>query len=53
MSTVTIRDAGAAGCCKLALSSNNKRDEAHAFHERLGCRRHGVSFVAHLQELAA
>lgn len=45
--------ARAAGCYKLALSSNNKRDEAHAFYERLGYQRHGVSFVAHLQELAA
>lgn len=45
--------ARAAGCYKLALSSNNKRDEAHAFYERLGYQGHGVSFVAHLQELAA
>lgn len=42
-----------AGCYKLALSSNDKRDEAHAFYERLGYRRHGVSFVAQLQEDAA
>ena len=38
-----------AGCYKLALSSNNKRNEAHAFYEALGFQRHGVSFVAHLQ----
>jgi GNAT superfamily N-acetyltransferase len=39
----------AAGCYKLALSSNDKRHEAHAFYERLGYQRHGVSFVAHLK----
>jgi len=38
-----------AGCYKLALSSNTKRNEAHAFYERLGFQRHGVSFVAHLR----
>ena len=41
--------ARAAGCYKLALSSNTKRNEAHAFYERLGFQRHGVSFVAHLR----
>ena len=34
-----------AGCYKLALSSNQRRTEAHAFYERLGFERHGVSFV--------
>ncbi|MCR5884817.1 GNAT family N-acetyltransferase [Rhizobacter sp. J219] len=33
-----------AGCYKLALSSNQKRVEAHAFYERLGFERHGFSF---------
>lgn len=33
------------GCYKLALSSNQRRVEAHAFYERLGFERHGVSFV--------
>jgi GNAT superfamily N-acetyltransferase len=45
--------ARAADCYKLALSSNNKRNEAHAFYERLGFERHGVSFVAHLAGGAA
>ncbi len=36
------------GCYKLALSSNSQRNEAHAFYDRLGYQRHGVSFVAHL-----
>jgi GNAT superfamily N-acetyltransferase len=44
--------ARAAGCYKLALSSNDKRNEAHAFYERLGYQRHGVSFVAHFEERA-
>jgi len=32
------------GCYKLALSSNLKRDKAHAFYESLGFERHGYSF---------
>ena len=35
----------ARGCYKLALSSNAKRTDAHAFYERLGFRRHGFSFL--------
>ena len=34
-----------AGCYKLALSSNRKRKEAHAFYESLGFAQHGLSFV--------
>ena len=33
-----------AGCYKLVLSSNGKRDEAHRFYESLGFERHGISF---------
>jgi GNAT superfamily N-acetyltransferase len=34
-----------AGCYKLALSSNAKRKDAHAFYESLGFAQHGLSFV--------
>ncbi|WP_396437798.1 GNAT family N-acetyltransferase [Limnohabitans sp.] len=34
-----------AGCYKLMLSSNQKRERAHAFYESLGFQRHGFSFV--------
>ena len=34
-----------AGCYKLALSSNLKREGAHQFYESLGFERHGYSFV--------
>jgi GNAT superfamily N-acetyltransferase len=34
----------AAGCYKLALSSNLARSGAHAFYDRLGFERHGYSF---------
>jgi GNAT superfamily N-acetyltransferase len=34
-----------AGCYKLALSSNLKREPAHRFYESLGFQRHGFSFV--------
>ncbi|MBX3619861.1 MAG: GNAT family N-acetyltransferase [Rhizobacter sp.] len=37
-----------AGCYKLALSSNQRREAAHAFYERLGFERHGFSFVVDL-----
>jgi len=37
-----------AGCYKLALSSNQRREGAHAFYDRLGFQRHGVSFVVDL-----
>lgn len=40
-----MAQARAAGCYKLALSSNQKRERAHAFYESLGFERHGVSFV--------
>jgi GNAT superfamily N-acetyltransferase len=32
------------GCYKLMLSSNSKRERAHAFYESLGFERHGFSF---------
>lgn len=47
-----MRRARVAGCYKLALSSNAKRTAAHAFYDRLGFRRHGVSFVVSLEDAA-
>ncbi len=41
-----------AGCYKLALSSNQKRVDAHAFYEKLGFARHGVSFAVGLERSA-
>lgn len=32
------------GCYKMALSSNQRRERAHAFYEGLGFQRHGYSF---------
>ena len=32
------------GCYKMALSSNLKRERAHAFYDGLGFERHGYSF---------
>jgi GNAT superfamily N-acetyltransferase len=34
-----------AGCYKLALSSNLRREDAHRFYDSLGFERHGFSFV--------
>ena len=39
-----------AGCYKLALSSHDKREEAHRFYEGLGFERQGVSFSVNLVE---
>lgn len=40
-------------CYKLVLSSNAKRERAHAFYEALGFERHGCSFRIALEELRA
>ncbi len=40
-----IEQARQAGCYKLALSSNSKRAQAHAFYDSLGFKRHGLSFL--------
>jgi GNAT superfamily N-acetyltransferase len=42
--------ARAADCYKLTLSSNAKRERAHAFYEQLGFARHGYSFLIRLDE---
>lgn len=38
------------GCYKLMLSSNAKRERAHAFYESLGFTRHGFSFRVDLRK---
>ena len=40
-------------CYKLVLSSNAKRERAHAFYEQLGFERHGYSFRIVLEEAMA
>ncbi|HKA79243.1 MAG TPA: GNAT family N-acetyltransferase [Xanthobacteraceae bacterium] len=39
------------GCYKLMLSSNAKRENAHAFYESLGFERHGFSFRVNLTQV--
>jgi GNAT superfamily N-acetyltransferase len=41
------------GCYKLMLSSNAKRERAHAFYEALGFERHGFSFRIELDQVPA
>lgn len=41
------------GCYKLMLSSNAKRERAHAFYEGLGFARHGFSFRVELEQVPA
>lgn len=40
-------------CYKLMLSSNAKRERAHAFYEALGFERHGFSFRIELEQVPA
>lgn len=40
-----LAQARAAGCYKLALSSNARRESAHAFYRSLGFQQHGLSFL--------
>jgi GNAT superfamily N-acetyltransferase len=45
---------GERGCYKAVLSSNLKREQAHAFYDSLGFERHGYSFrISGLQGAAA
>jgi len=44
MMQYAIRLAAENGCYKAALSSNLKRERAHAFYDSLGFERHGYSF---------
>jgi len=41
------------GCYKLVLSSNIARERAHAFYDRLGFSRHGISFQVQLAASAS
>jgi ribosomal protein S18 acetylase RimI-like enzyme len=44
MMQFALKIAGDKGCYKAVLSSNLKREQAHAFYEALGFERHGYSF---------
>ena len=44
MMRFAIDTAKAKGCYKMMLSSNVRRERAHAFYEQLGFTRHGYSF---------
>ncbi len=44
MMQFALKIAGEKGCYKAMLSSNLKRERAHAFYESLGFERHGYSF---------
>jgi GNAT superfamily N-acetyltransferase len=47
-----VSEARVKGCYKVALSSNVKRERAHAFYESIGFERHGYSFLLRLEEMA-
>ena len=48
MMECAVLQAKVAGCYKLMLSSNARRERAHAFYEQLGFERHGYSFRINL-----
>ncbi|MFH1080867.1 MAG: GNAT family N-acetyltransferase [Pseudomonadota bacterium] len=37
------------GCYKLSLSSNENREDAHRFYEKIGFKRHGYSYAMFLE----
>jgi GNAT superfamily N-acetyltransferase len=49
MMQYAIRLASENGCYKAVLSSNLKRERAHAFYDSLGFERHGYSFRVDIQ----
>lgn len=53
MMSFALEQCRQAGCYKLALSSNRKREAAHRFYEALGFQKHGYSFVASLKRSTA
>ena len=48
MMQYAIAHCRAAGCYKLSLSTNLKREKAHAFYDSLGFQKHGYSFSVDL-----
>jgi GNAT superfamily N-acetyltransferase len=50
MMRYALQICGEKGCYKIALSSNLKREKAHAFYESLGFERHGYSFRVSAQQ---
>jgi ribosomal protein S18 acetylase RimI-like enzyme len=50
MMRCALKMAAAKGCYKAMLSSNLKRERAHAFYEALGFERHGYSYRINPQQ---
>ncbi len=53
MMEFAMRKAHHKGCYKLMLSSNVRRERAHAFYDSLGFKRHGFSFYVELAQVPA
>lgn len=49
MMAFALESCRAAGCYKMALSSNLARQDAHRFYESLGFERHGYSFLVRIE----
>ena len=48
MMVFALEQAAGRGCYKLTLSSNLRREDAHAFYRSLGFEQHGISFRTEL-----
>lgn len=53
MMDFAVARARAKRCYKMVLSSNSRRERAHAFYERLGFEHHGYSFQLLLERVPA
>lgn len=53
MMQFAMQKARAKGCYKMMLSSNARRERAHAFYDTLGFERHGFSFRIDLDRVPA
>ncbi len=49
MMDFALQQAREAGCYKLALSTNLKREDAHRFYESLGYKKHGYSYIIEVE----
>lgn len=49
MMAFALEQARSQGCYKASLSSDRKREAAHAFYEKLGFARHGHSYLTRLE----
>jgi N-acetylglutamate synthase-like GNAT family acetyltransferase len=50
MMAYAMKECQKAGCYKLSLSSNMKREDAHRFYEEIGFEKHGYSYLVRFEQ---